>query len=85
MFHSLIIPQGVTVWLTGISGAGKTTIADRLAGCLQSFGIPNFRLDGDQLREGLNKDLGFSRADRAENVRRASEVGGVDRIPFWDF
>lgn len=66
--------DGVTVWLTGLSGSGKTTVAEALHVLLDREGRPNFILDGDVLREGLNSDLGFSDADRAENVRRVGEV-----------
>jgi bifunctional enzyme CysN/CysC len=66
--------RGATVWLTGLSGSGKSTIATALEELLVSRGIPAYMLDGDNLRHGLNGDLGFSEADRAENVRRAGEV-----------
>ena len=62
------------VWLTGLSGSGKSTIANALEKKLFSLGIHAYVLDGDNLRLGLNKDLGFTREDRAENVRRVSEV-----------
>ena len=62
------------VWLTGLPCAGKSTIALLLAQGLRAHGINCCLLDGDELRRGLNKDLGFSRAARAESVRRASEV-----------
>lgn len=65
---------GATVWLTGLSGAGKSTIAGHLLERLQLGGTRALVLDGDDLREGLNADLGFSEADRAENVRRVGEV-----------
>lgn len=64
----------LTVWLTGLSGAGKSTIARGVERALFSEGYHTMLLDGDQLRHGLNGDLGFSPADRAENVRRAGEV-----------
>jgi bifunctional enzyme CysN/CysC len=66
--------KGATVWLTGLSGSGKSTIGVALEELLVSRGIPAYMLDGDNLRHGLNGDLGFSEADRAENVRRAGEV-----------
>jgi bifunctional enzyme CysN/CysC len=66
--------QGATVWLTGLSGSGKSTVAVALERLLVSSGRPAYRLDGDNLRHGLNADLGFSEADRSENVRRAGEV-----------
>jgi bifunctional enzyme CysN/CysC len=62
------------LWLTGLSGSGKSTIANALEKKLFSRGMHSYVLDGDNLRLGLNKDLGFTREDRAENVRRVSEV-----------
>lgn len=62
------------VWLTGLSGSGKSTIANAVEKKLFSLGIHSYILDGDNLRLGLNKDLGFTKEDRAENVRRVSEV-----------
>jgi bifunctional enzyme CysN/CysC len=67
----------VTVWLTGLSGSGKSTIARELERALHAQGRHAFVLDGDTLRTGLNQDLGFSREDRAENVRRTAEVARV--------
>ncbi len=66
--------RGATVWLTGLSGSGKSTIAAALEQRLVAAGVPAYMLDGDNLRHGLNGDLGFGEADRAENVRRAGEV-----------
>ena len=63
-----------TVWLTGLSGAGKSTIASGLHDLLSEVGIVSYLLDGDDLRNGLNSDLGFADRDRAENVRRMGEV-----------
>jgi bifunctional enzyme CysN/CysC len=62
------------LWLTGLSGSGKSTIANALEKHLFSLGMHAYVLDGDNMRLGLNKDLGFTRQDRAENVRRVSEV-----------
>jgi len=62
------------IWLTGLSGSGKSTIANALEKKLFSLGMHAYVLDGDNMRLGLNKDLGFTRQDRAENVRRVSEV-----------
>ncbi|MGN6868973.1 MAG: sulfate adenylyltransferase subunit CysN [Solirubrobacteraceae bacterium] len=62
------------VWLTGLSGAGKSTIANLLERRLQSEGRHTYLLDGDNVRRGLNKDLGFTPADRVENIRRVGEV-----------
>jgi len=64
----------VTIWLTGLSGSGKSTIASELTTQLAQRGRPCYVLDGDVLRQGLNRDLGFSREDRAENIRRTAEV-----------
>jgi bifunctional enzyme CysN/CysC len=65
---------GMTVWLTGLSGSGKSTVAAELERRLVASGRPAYLLDGDNLRHGLNADLGFSAEDRAENVRRVGEV-----------
>jgi bifunctional enzyme CysN/CysC len=65
---------GATVWLTGFSGSGKSTIAAALEHRLVQQGVIAYMLDGDNLRHGLNGDLGFAAEDRAENVRRAGEV-----------
>jgi bifunctional enzyme CysN/CysC len=62
------------IWLTGLSGSGKSTIANALEKRLFAAGIHSYILDGDNLRLGLNKDLGFTKEDRAENVRRVAEV-----------
>ncbi|MEN9955210.1 MAG: hypothetical protein RLY34_17 [Actinomycetota bacterium] len=62
------------IWLTGLSGSGKSTIANALEKQMFASGMHSYILDGDNLRLGLNKDLGFTREDRAENVRRVSEV-----------
>jgi bifunctional enzyme CysN/CysC len=65
---------GVTVWLTGLSGAGKSTIASGSVEALRALGFTVTLLDGDVLRDGLNSNLGFAAADRAEAVRRAGEA-----------
>ena len=62
------------LWFTGLSGAGKSTIADRLDRKLHATGKHTFVLDGDNIRHGLNRDLGFTEADRVENIRRVAEV-----------
>lgn len=62
------------IWMTGLSGSGKSTIADATEKQLHSLGLHTYVLDGDNLRLGLNKDLGFTKEDRAENVRRVAEV-----------
>jgi bifunctional enzyme CysN/CysC len=66
--------NGATVWFTGLSGSGKSTIARSTEVALNARGVDCFIIDGDDLREGLNSDLGFSAQDRAENVRRLGEV-----------
>lgn len=66
--------RGATIWLTGLSGSGKSTVAAAVEHRLVTQGRNAYRLDGDNLRTGLNDDLGFSRMDRQENVRRAAEV-----------
>ena len=68
---------GCTVWFTGLSGSGKTTVSFALENRLCSQGLPSYGLDGDNIRTGLNKNLGFSPNDRAENIRRISEVSIV--------
>ncbi|KAK6525275.1 Adenylyl-sulfate kinase [Orbilia ellipsospora] len=65
---------GFTIWLTGLSASGKSTIATALEEYFLSNAISAYRLDGDNIRFGLNKDLGFSQTDRIENIRRISEV-----------
>ncbi|EDO19514.1 hypothetical protein Kpol_1018p45 [Vanderwaltozyma polyspora DSM 70294] len=66
--------EGCTVWLTGLSASGKSTIACALEQLLLKKSLSAYRLDGDNIRFGLNKDLGFSEQDRNENIRRISEV-----------
>uniref|UniRef100_A0A671QLY8 Bifunctional 3'-phosphoadenosine 5'-phosphosulfate synthase 2-like n=1 Tax=Sinocyclocheilus anshuiensis TaxID=1608454 RepID=A0A671QLY8_9TELE len=66
--------RGCTVWLTGLSGAGKTTIGFAVEEYLVSHAIPCYSLDGDNIRHGLNKNLGFTATDREENIRRIAEV-----------
>jgi bifunctional enzyme CysN/CysC len=68
---------GATVWMTGLSGSGKSTIATAIEHTLVSAGRPAFMLDGDNLRHGLNSNLGFSEEDRNENVRRVGEVAKI--------
>ena len=69
----------VTVWFTGLPGSGKSTLAHAAAAMLSAEGVLGYVLDGDNLRFGLNSDLGFSPADRAENIRRAGEVAALLR------
>jgi len=66
--------KGATLWLTGLSASGKSTIACALEQALLSRRVPAYRLDGDNIRHGLNKNLGFSAADRTENIRRIGEI-----------
>ena len=66
--------EGKVIWLTGLSGSGKSTVADALESRLHAMGIHSYLLDGDNIRGGLNKDLGFTEADRVENIRRTAEV-----------
>ncbi|MEQ1724460.1 MAG: sulfate adenylyltransferase subunit CysN [Sphingopyxis sp.] len=66
--------RACTLWLTGLSGSGKSTIANLIEKKLHSMGRHSFLLDGDNVRHGLNKDLGFTEADRIENIRRVGEV-----------
>ncbi|MBS1886798.1 MAG: adenylyl-sulfate kinase, partial [Actinobacteria bacterium] len=68
---------GATIWMTGLSGSGKSTIATAIEHTLVSAGRAAFMLDGDNLRHGLNADLGFSEEDRNENVRRVGEVAKI--------
>ena len=62
------------LWFTGLSGAGKSTLANLVEQCLYSNGYHSFLLDGDNVRHGLNRDLGFTDEDRVENIRRIGEV-----------
>ena len=66
--------RGATLWFTGLSGSGKSTVAVALEKKLFDMGILTYRLDGDNVRLGINMNLGFSAADRAENIRRIGEV-----------
>jgi bifunctional enzyme CysN/CysC len=68
------LSRGATVWFTGLSGSGKSTIAALCEQRLLDTGRPAYLLDGDNLRHGLNGDLGFSAEDRSENIRRVGEV-----------
>jgi len=66
--------QGVVLWFTGLSGSGKSTVAGALEQALHQLGVSTYLLDGDNVRHGLCRDLGFSDADRKENIRRVGEV-----------
>lgn len=71
---NILRQRGATIWFTGLSGSGKSTIAVALEGALYNLGKLSYRLDGDNVRLGINKNLGFSEADRKENIRRIGEV-----------
>jgi adenylylsulfate kinase len=66
--------KGCVLWFTGLSGSGKSTIANEVENQLNKLGFHTYLLDGDNIRHGLNKDLGFSEKDRSENIRRIAEV-----------
>jgi len=72
--EKLLRQRGVTVWLTGLSGSGKSTLAVAAERALVTRGRLSYVLDGDNIRHGLNKNLGFGPADRTENIRRIGEV-----------
>lgn len=74
MRAAMKLQQPRCIWLTGLSGAGKSTLANLLEQHLHAQGRHTCVLDGDNLRHGLNRDLGFTAADRSENVRRVAEV-----------
>lgn len=73
--RSLNAHGSAMVWLTGLSGSGKSTIANEVERRLYALGVHTYLLDGDNVRHGLNRDLGFTPADRVENIRRVAEVG----------
>ena len=75
--QQLLQQRPATVWFTGLSGAGKSTLAYALEQRLHNQGLVSFVLDGDNLRHRLNRDLGFSPADRTENIRRVAEVAAL--------
>ena len=72
--YTILRQRGATIWFTGLSGSGKSTIAVALERALHSIGKLSYRLDGDNVRLGINKNLGFSEEDRKENIRRIGEV-----------
>lgn len=73
--RELLLKQSAhVIWLTGLSGSGKSTLAAGLDQALHARGFATYLLDGDNIRQGLNQDLGFSDADRSENIRRIGEV-----------
>ena len=73
--YKLLNQKGATLWFTGLSGSGKSTVAVALESALFKRGALCYRLDGDNIRLGINKNLGFSEEDRAENIRRIGEIG----------
>ena len=73
--ESLLKQKGALIWMTGLSGSGKSTVAYTLEHALMQQGRLAYVLDGDNIRHGLNKNLGFSPEDRTENIRRIGEVG----------
>ncbi len=73
--EKLLDQKGALIWMTGLSGSGKSTIAYTLEHALVKRGHLSYVLDGDNIRHGLNKNLGFSAEDRQENIRRIGEVG----------
>lgn len=72
--YNILRQRGATIWFTGLSGSGKSTIAIALERALYDIGKLSYRLDGDNVRLGINKNLGFSEADRNENIRRIGEI-----------
>ena len=72
--QKLLGHKGATLWFTGLSGSGKSTVAVELEGTLNEMGVLSYRLDGDNVRMGINKNLGFSAEDRTENIRSIGEV-----------
>lgn len=73
----MTVNKGITLWFTGLSGAGKTTVAKALEKRLKEMGFKVERLDGDLVRQYLTRDLGYSRSDRNENIRRVSYVAAL--------
>jgi len=72
--NQLLGQKGATIWFTGLSGSGKSTVAVALENALHKAGRLSYRLDGDNVRLGINKNLGFSAEDRTENIRRIGEI-----------
>lgn len=72
--YEILRQKGATIWFTGLSGSGKSTIAVALERALFKHGKLSYRLDGDNVRLGINKNLGFSEEDRKENIRRIGEI-----------
>src|SRR6187455_2253028 len=72
--QKLLGQKGATIWFTGLSGSGKSTVAVALESVLHAQGRLVYRLDGDNVRLGINKNLGFTAEDRTENIRRIGEI-----------
>ena len=72
--EDILNQKGLVIWFTGLSGSGKSTISNALSKKLNELKFLTYNLDGDNIRQGLNKDLGFSDEDRVENIRRIAEV-----------
>ena len=72
--YEILRQKGATIWFTGLSGSGKSTVAVALENALFERGKLSYRLDGDNVRLGINKNLGFSEEDRTENIRRIGEI-----------
>ena len=75
--ETLLKQKGILLWFTGLSASGKSTVANEVTYRLHQMGKLTYVLDGDNIRHGLNKNLGFSPQDREENIRRISEVGNL--------
>lgn len=75
--EKLLSQKGCVVWFTGLSGSGKSTIANAVETRLNSEGLLTYMLDGDNIRKGINSDLGFSDEDRNENIRRISQIAAL--------
>ena len=73
--ENLLSQKSKLLWFTGLSGSGKSTVANALDLRLNEMGKATYLLDGDNIRLGINSDLGFSKQDRNENIRRISEIG----------
>ena len=74
---NLLSQKGLVIWLLGLSGAGKSTVANLMKEKLSAQGFFSVVLDGDELRAGINQNLSYSSEDRAENVRRAAEIAKI--------
>ena len=81
--ENLLGSKGAVFWLTGLSGSGKSTLAIELEKSLLSKELHSTILDGDNLRSGINTDLGFSDQDRRENIRRTSEIARILKDSGW--